>query len=862
MKKEKYMVSGMSCSACSARVEKSVSALPGMNKASVNLLTNSMQVEYDEKVVDSAKIIATVVDAGYGAAVAGEVATQGKQETAPQNLAAEEIKAMKFRLYWSLAFLLPLMYISMHGMLQHMFGIPVPAFISNIFDGNANALTFAFTQFLFTLPVIYLNRKFYQMGFKTLAHGAPNMDTLIAVGSCASAVYGIFAIYRIGYGLGYGDAALVTQYRTNLYFESAAMILTLITLGKYLEAKSKGKTSEAIEELMKLAPKEATVEKDGREVIIPIAQLAIGDTVLAKPGERIAADGTIIFGTTSIDEAAITGESIPVEKQIGDKVVAATINKAGFIKFRADKVGKDTAINQIIQLVEEASSSKAPIAKMADKIAGVFVPVVMTIALLTGCVWLYFGATFEFALSCAISVLVISCPCALGLATPVAIMVGTGKGAENGILIKSGDALEIAHSIDTVVMDKTGTITEGKPQVTDVVCYEGTEQELLSLAAGLEAGSEHPLAEAIVLKAKQENLQAAAVTDFQAVFGKGVQAVRAGVTYFAGNAAFLADQHIALDQAQGALATLAEAGKTPLLFASQAKLLGIIAVADMEKATSKHAIELFKKMGINVVMLTGDNKITAEAIRQRLGIPEVKAEVLPQDKSAVIKELQQAGHKVAMIGDGVNDAPALATADLGIAIGAGTDVAIESADAVLVRNDLNDAVSAIQLSKKVIKNIKENLFWAFFYNVIGIPLAAGALYHSFGLKLSPMFGAAAMSMSSVTVVCNALRLRFFTPVGQGKAVSKVTNSSQPTAEQENKIKIQEERKTMEKELTIKGMMCAHCQKHVYDALSAMPGVTKVDVDLAAGKAKVVADKDIPQAEFAKVITAAGYELVG
>ena len=853
MKKEKYMVSGMSCSACSSRVEKCVSALPGMEKASVNLLTNSMQVEYDEKIVNSNKIVATVVEAGYGAQAVGAEGASVSQTTEPKNLAAEEIKNMRFRLFWSLAFLLPLMYISMHGMLQHMLGIPVPAFISNIFDGNANALTFAFTQFLFTLPVIYLNRKFYQIGFKTLFQGAPNMDTLIAVGSCASAVYGIFAIYRIGYGLGYGDAALVTQYRTNLYFESAAMILTLITLGKFLEAKSKGKTSAAIEELMKLAPKEATIEKNGQEVLIPIGQLAIGDTVLAKPGERIAADGTITFGSTSVDEAAITGESIPVEKHTGDKVVAATINKAGFIKFRADKVGKDTAISQIIQLVEEASSSKAPIAKMADKIAGIFVPVVMVIALVAGLVWLYLGATFEFALSCAISVLVISCPCALGLATPVAIMVGTGKGAENGILIKSGDALEIAHSIDTVVMDKTGTITEGKPQVTDIVCYDGTQQALLSLAAGMEAGSEHPLAEAIVQKAQQETLTPAKVTDFQAVFGKGVQAVKDGITYFAGNAAFLTSKQISLAQAQQDLNSLAKEGKTPLLFASQEKLLGIIAVADMEKPTSKHAIELFKKMGINVVMLTGDNKITAEAIRQRLAIPEVKAEVLPQDKSAVIKELQAAGHKVAMIGDGVNDAPALATADLGIAIGAGTDVAIESADAVLVRNDLQDAVSAIALSKKVIKNIKENLFWAFFYNVIGIPLAAGALYHSFGLKLSPMFGAAAMSMSSVTVVCNALRLRFFKPV---------TTSVQPQVEQKNNIKTQEERKTMEKELTIKGMMCAHCQKHVFDALSAMPGVTKVDVDLAAGKAKVVAAKDIPQAEFAKVIKNAGYELVG
>lgn len=857
MLKEKYTITGMSCSACSSRVEKTVRELAGMHKVSVNLLTNSMQVEYDEGQLNSQQIIEAVTGVGYGAALTGPQKTRGVQEKTSHDLAQEEIKTMHQRVVWSFAFLLPLMYISMHAMLKNMFGLPVPDFVESVFAGNANAGAFAFTQFIFTLPVIYLNRKFYQIGFKSLWQGAPNMDTLVAVGSFAAELYGIFAIYRIGYGLGHGDMALVTEYRTNLYFESAAMILTLITFGKFLEAKSKGKTSKAIERLMKLAPKEATVERYGQEIVIAVSDLQIGDVVLARPGESIAADGTIVFGSTSIDEAAITGESIPVEKTVGAKVVAATINKAGFIKFRADKVGKDTTISQIINLVEEASSSKAPIAKMADKIAGVFVPTVMVIALLTGCIWLYLGATFEFALSCAISVLVISCPCALGLATPVAIMVGTGKGAENGILIKSGDALEIAHSIDTVVMDKTGTITEGKPRVTDLVSYGASEKQLLALAAGLEAGSEHPLAEAIIYKAKEEGVAPVAVQDFKAVFGKGIQASYEGVQYFAGNAQFLAEQNIALGASESVLAELADAGKTPLLFASTEKLLGIIAVADMEKASSEAAIENFKHMGIDVVMLTGDNKRTAEAIRRRLHIPKVRAEVMPQDKSAVIAELQAAGHKVAMIGDGINDAPALASADLGIAIGAGTDVAIESADAVLVRNDLLDAVSAIQLSKSVIKTIKENLFWAFFYNVIGIPLAAGALYPAFGLKLSPMFGAAAMSLSSVTVVMNALRLSFFKPAQQKNMVKSVENLESV----QSNIARKEERKTMEKELVIKGMMCAHCQKHVHDALSAMPGVTKVVVDLAAGKATVTSQQEISQAAFAEVITAAGYELV-
>ena len=849
MKKEKYVITGMSCSACSSRVEKNVSKMDGMKKCSVNLLTNTMQVEYDETITDSKKIINTVVDAGYGASLPSAEKKDKQEDVVEQvrSVQAEELADMKHRLLWSFAFLLPLMYVSMHQMFNKMFGLPVPVFISTFLDGNANALAFAFTQFLFALPVIYLNRKYYQNGFKTLFQGAPNMDTLVAVGSAASAIYGIFAIYRIGYGLGYGDMGLVMEYRMNLYFESAAMILTLITVGKYMETKSKGRTSDAIVKLMKLAPKSAQVEKNGQEVTVAVEDLQTGDIIITRPGERIPADGVILSGSTSIDEAAITGESIPVEKQSGDKVIAATINKTGFIKFKAEKVGKDTTISQIIKLVEEASSSKAPIAKLADKIAGIFVPIVMVIAFLATIVWLLNGATFEFALSIGISVLVVSCPCALGLATPVAIMVGTGKGAENGILIKSGDALETAHSIDTVVMDKTGTITNGKPKVTDIIAFGLPDKELLAIAAGLEHSSEHPLAEAVMEEAAGQKVQPGTTTDFQAVFGKGISASINGQWYYAGNRAFLQEHNINLTKEQKQIDQLADEGKTPLLFADEKKIIGIIAVADMEKTSSKEAIGLFKQLGISVVMLTGDNKRTAEAIRKRLDIPRVQAEVLPQDKSKVIADLQKTGHKVAMIGDGVNDAPALAQADLGIAIGAGTDVAIESADAVLVRNDLLDAVSAIQLSKAVIKNIKENLFWAFFYNSVGIPLAAGLFYPVFGWKLTPMFGAAAMSMSSFCVVTNALRLRFFRPAGKNKSVIKITEKK--------------ETETMEKVLKIKGMMCQHCQKHVNDALAAMPGVKSVNVDLEAGKATVQMDKDITEDEFAKVIEKAGYELV-
>ncbi len=861
MKHETYQVTGMSCSACSSRVEKAVSKLEGIEKASVNLLTNSMQVDYDETILTGQAIIDAVVKAGYGASLAGgQAGTKGASpQASPANTAEQEVRQMKRRLLWSIVFLIPTVYIAMHHMLTSHLGIPVPSAISAVFDGPENAISFAFAQFLLILPIMYLNRKYYINGFSNLLRGAPNMDSLVGMGSMASAAFGAFAIFRMGWGMGHGDWALVQTYSANLYFESAGMIVTLITVGKYLETRAKGKTSAAIEKLMKLAPKEATVLRGGVETVILVEDLAVGDEIVVRPGERIPADGIVSQGTTSIDESAITGESIPVEKQVGDKVTSATINTSGYIHVTAQRVGDDTTISQIIRLVDEASASKAPIAKIADAVAGIFVPAVITLAVAATALWYFaMGADLEFAFSIGISILVISCPCALGLATPVAIMVGTGKGAENGILIKSGEALERAHAVDTVVMDKTGTITEGKPRVTDVQALTCSETELLALAAGMEQGSEHPLAEAIVACGKERGIAPKAVSDFRAVFGKGVIASADGKTYYAGNAALMAEQGIDVSSYADRLDALADQGKTPLIFADNSGVIGIIAVADVEKATSAEAISRFAAMGIDVVMLTGDNARTAEAIRKRLGIPKVIAGVLPQDKERHIAELQAQGRTVAMIGDGVNDAPALAKADVGIAIGAGTDVAIESADAVLMRSDLLDAVSAVRLSKAVIKNIKENLFWAFFYNVIAIPLAAGLFYPAYGLKLNPMIGAAAMSLSSVCVVLNALRLRFFKPNHSAGTVSRETSHETPnTPISEQK----EGEPAMKTTLHIEGMMCQHCQKHVHDALAAMDGVTDVTVNLEGKTADVTATKDITTDEFAKVITDAGYELV-
>ena len=869
MKKEQFTITGMTCSACSARVEKAVAKVDGTKDVSVNLLTNSMQLEYDEAKTSVPAIIKAVVDAGYGASVKGK---QAAAKAAPQeDPVKKSIAEMKHRLVWSIAFLLPTMYISMHGLFEKLFGLPVPQIVSEVFDGPQNAIVFAFSQFLLVLPIMYLNRRYYIAGFRNLFRGAPNMDSLVGMGSMAAALFGAFAIFRMGWGFGHGDMALVQEYSTNLYFESAGMIVTLITVGKYLEARAKGQTSKALEKLMDLAPKQACVVRGGVEQVIPAEELVAGDEVIVRPGERIPADGMVLSGTTSVDESAITGEPIPVEKQAGDKVTSATINKQGSIHFSAERVGEDTTISQIIRLVDEASASKAPIARMADKIAGVFVPAVIAIAVLAGAVWLAMGASVEFAFSIAICILVISCPCALGLATPVAIMVGTGKGAENGILIKSGEALEIAQSVDTVVMDKTGTITEGRPVVTDITTVNGvSEQEFLAIAAGLEKGSEHPLAEAVMTAARERSIAPKAMTDFKALFGRGVEAEADGHVYAAGNDKLMAEKGIDLIPYEAHLASLADDGCTPLIFAEDDRVIGILAAADVEKATSREAIARFRAMGIDVVMLTGDNARTAEAIRRRMDIPKVIAGVLPENKAEHIKKLQAEGHRVAMIGDGINDAPALAQADLGMAIGAGTDVAIESADAVLMKSDLLDAVSAIRLSKAVLKNIKENLFWALIYNVICIPLAAGILYPAFGIKLSPVIGAAAMSLSSVCVVMNALRLRFFKPdhgaeisAEQTAAAVSSDRKDHEAADSAAAQPVQEkEAITMEKTLKIEGMMCAHCQKHVHDALAKMDGVTDVTVDLEGGKADVKATHDIPEADFRKVIEDAGYELVG
>ena len=843
MKKEKFNVTGMTCSACSARVQKAVENLAGTYEVSVNLLTNSMQLRYDEQVIDAAAVIAAVEKAGYGASVKGAAAGNDKKKE-PEQFADQQIRELRQRLLWSLVFLLPLMYVVM----QSHLGVLVPAGLRAVLEGPENAVGFAFVQFLLVLPIMLLNRKFYIGGFRALIQGAPNMDTLVGMGSMASALFGVVGIFRIGWGLGHGDLALVSAYSQNLYFESAGMIVTLITVGKYLESRAKGKTGRALEQLMELAPKQATVLRDGQEVVIAADALQAGDTVIVRPGERIPADGVITWGTASVDESAISGESIPVEKGIGDGVTSATINKNGFIRFKAERVGEDSTISRIIRLVDEASASKAPIARLADKIAGVFVPVVMAIAASAGAIWLMAGADVEFAFSIAISILVISCPCALGLATPVAVMVGIGKGAENGILIKSGEALETAHRIDTVVVDKTGTLTEGRPEVVAVQAFGVPEAELIAAAAGLEAGSEHPLAEAILAYARKRQIEPLPVTDFAAVFGRGVRGQAAGAKWLAGNQRFLREQQIDTEGCQGRLEELLDEGITPLLVACDRKVMGIFGVADREKATSGQAVRAFAAMGLDVVMLTGDNERTAEAIRRRLAIPHVIAGVLPEDKAMQVEALQKAGHRVAMIGDGINDAPALSQADLGIAIGAGTDIALESADAVLVKNDLLDAVRAIGLSKAVMRNIKENLFWAFFYNVLCIPLAAGVLFPSLGIKLSPMVGAAAMSMSSICVCLNALRLR----------LAAIDKSSQLAGDD---VVIDEEVFTMEKTLKIEGMMCKHCQKHVTESLSNMDGVTEVEVNLETGTAAVKMSRDISNAEFQQVIEEAGYELI-
>ncbi len=842
--REKFTVTGMTCSACQAHVDKAVRKLDGVTEVNVNLLGGTMSVDHDERVTPQA-IVEAVARAGYGAAPVSAAPAAG---TSPAGGAARradpmegELRGMKRRFVASLCFMLPLFYLSM----GHMMGLPLPGF----FHGVENAFLLAFTQFLLTVPILVINQKYYRVGYTSLFRGGPNMDTLIAVGSTAAVVYGIAALYQIGWGLGHGDLARVEKWSMDLYFESAGMILTLITLGKYLETRSKGKTGQAIARLMDLAPKTARVLRDGAEVEIPVEEVRVGDRVVVRPGGSVPVDGVVVEGASAVDESALTGESIPVDKGPGDGVIAASMNTSGSFVMEATKVGADTTLAQMIALVEEAGASKAPIAKLADRVAGVFVPVVMAIALVTGGVWLVTGHSLEMALTSAVAVLVISCPCALGLATPVAIMVGTGKGAENGILIKSAESLETLHKVDTVVLDKTGTLTQGKPQVTDLRVLPGVaEERFLALAAGLETGSEHPLAQAVVAYAARRGVAPAPVEDFRAQHGRGVSARAEGRSLLGGNAAAMEAVGVDVSPLKEAAGALAQQGKTPLFFAAGGKPLGLVAVADTVKPTSAQALRELEEMGLEVVMLTGDDARTAKAIADALGVRKVVAQVLPADKEREIARLQKEGHRVAMVGDGINDAPALVRADVGLAIGAGTDVALESADVVLMKSDLRDVPTAIRLSKAVIRNIRQNLFWAFFYNCVGIPLAAGAFYPLLGWQLSPMFGAAAMSLSSVCVVSNALRLRFF----------KVSNRETPVEKPLEKP-IEKEEGTMTT-LKIEGMMCGHCVSHVDAALHGVPGVDSVEVSLEGKCAKVTGSADVEALKSA--VQGAGYQVVG
>ena len=836
--KAKFIITGMTCSACSAHVDKAVRKLDGVSAVNVNLLGGSMTVEWGGSLTED-EIISAVTEAGYGASLPSS--GEKVQAKSAANTLKDDLSNMKKRLIASFIFLVPLFYISM----GHMMRWPLPS----CFLGVENALIYALTLFLLTIPILIINQKYFRVGFKTLLHRSPNMDALIAVGSGAAVIYGIIALYFIGWGLGNNRPDIVQRYSHDLYFESAGMIVTLITVGKYLETRSKGKTGQAIARLMDLSPKTATVLRGGSEVEIPVEQVQQGDLVLVRPGSAIPVDAVVVDGTSSVDESALTGESIPVDKTLGDTVISASINKSGALILEATRVGEDTTLAQMIRLVDEAASSKAPIAKLADKIAGVFVPVVMAIALVTAVIWLITGHSAEQALTSGIAVLVISCPCALGLATPVAIMVGTGRGAEHGILVKSAEGLERLRAVTTVVLDKTGTITTGKPQVTDLYPLNGTTaEELLAVAAGLEKPSEHPLGIAVVAEANRRSITPHAISNFRAIHGKGVVGTIREMDYFGGNAAMLKELGYTENQSQRIADKLAQQGKTPLYFGTDNHLIGIIAVADTLKPTSAAAIEGFRKLGLKVVMLTGDNKRTAEAIGNELGLDKIIAEVLPTDKERQISTLQARGEVVAMVGDGINDAPALARADVGLAIGAGTDVAIESADIVLMKSDLTDAVTAVELSRATLRNIKQNLFWAFFYNIICIPLAAGLLYPLFHIQLSPMLAAAAMSLSSVCVVTNALRLRFFKPSIQ-TCSCEIDGHTVPDTKGEII--------TMEKKVIIEGMMCMHCRAHAEKALNAIPGTTAT-VDLDSKTAIVTGD--VSDDAIRAAIAEAGYEV--
>ena len=831
--KLKFNVTGMTCAACSARVEKVTRAVAGVQQADVNLLGGTMQVEAAEDV--SAAVIAAVTKAGYGCALPGEKREAKKEGENPQ---AEAMKQMKVRIIGSSLCLVILMYFTM----GHMVGLHAPHW----YHGLENALVAALLQFFLTLPPVYLNRVYYSRGLKALWNKAPNMDSLIAVGSLASLVYGVAALFRMAYGMGHGNWDIVRLYADNLYFESAAMILTLITLGKFLEQKAKGRTGDAIRALMDLSPKTATVLRDGKQLEIPVEDVRVGDLVAVRSGGNIPVDGTVVEGRAAVDQSALTGESVPVEKLPGDTVAAATINREGYLVFRAEKVGQDTTLAQVIRMVEEAGGSKAPIARLADKIAGIFVPVVMTIAAVTFGIWMALGYGLEFSLNCAISVLVISCPCALGLATPVAIMVGTGRGAQMGVLFKNAQALENLHHVDTVVLDKTGTLTTGQPEVTDILPGQAEVGELMRIACALEGKSEHPFARAILKKMGSNTYPEA--EDFETLPGRGVAGTVRGVRYYGGNARLMEELGIAVPDGR----ELSQAGKTPLHFASaDGRYLGTIAAADVLKPDSMAAVEAMKKAGLDVVMLTGDNEATAKAVAAGAGITHVIADVLPTHKAEAVKKLQDAGHRVLMVGDGINDAPALVTADVGMAIGAGTDIAMESADIVLMNSSLSSVSGAVALSKATIRNIRQNLFWAFFYNSLGIPLAAGLFYLPFGLTLSPMIGAAAMSLSSVFVVTNALRLRLFKP-----ETAAVPVCSCETAGEELVL---EEETLPETVIRVNGMMCSHCTAAVEKACLSVPGTVKAVASLEDKCVTVTGTADYEALK--KAIVAEDYEVV-
>ena len=847
---EQYTVTGMSCAACSSRVEKAVSGVPGVTACSVSLLTNSMGVE---GTASSADIIKAVQDAGYGASVKGagkEGSVQAQSLDAEEALKDHETPVLKRRLWYSVGFLIVLMYFSMGHM---MWGWPLPAF----FDGNHVAM--GLIQLILTAIVMVINQKFFISGFKSLWHKAPNMDTLVALGSMAAFVYSTYALFAMTDAQVKGNADAVMSYMHEFYFESAAMILTLITVGKMLEARSKGKITDALKSLMKLAPKTAVVVRDGEEVTVGIEQVKKGDVFVVRPGENIPVDGIVLEGNSAVNEAALTGESIPVDKTVGDSVSAATVNQSGFIRCEATRVGEDTTLSQIIQMVSDAAATKAPIAKVADRVSGVFVPTVITIAVITTIVWLLAGQSVGFALARGISVLVISCPCALGLATPVAIMVGNGMGAKHGIMFKTAVSLEEAGKMDIVALDKTGTITSGEPKVTDIILAEAkSEQELLALACSLEKKSEHPLARAINERALADGITAGEVDDFVALPGNGLSGIYEGSELCGGNANFIGSVAAISDEIRAKAEKLAEQGKTPLYFSRDGKLLGIVAVADVIKEDSPRAVKELQNMGIRVVMLTGDNERTAKAIGAQAGVDEVIAGVLPEGKESVIRSLKEQG-KVAMVGDGINDAPALTRADIGIAIGAGTDIAIDAADVVLMKSRLSDVPAAIRLSRATLRNIHENLFWAFFYNVIGIPLAAGIWYPLFGLKLNPMFGAAAMSLSSFCVVTNALRLNLFQMYDASK--DKKKKQSRPHDESHADHKEKKEKSAMTKTMKIEGMMCGHCEARVKKTLEGIEGVTEAVVSHEKGTAVVTLEKEVADSVLKEAVEAQDYKVV-